>query len=51
MTRGSHVALDVVGHAGSLRLHGDSRSCVGPLDVGVVVVAVVQLEQQAWELR
>ena len=41
----SYVTLDVAGHACPLSLHGDSGCGVGALDVGVVIVPVVQLER------
>ncbi|KAF3843599.1 hypothetical protein F7725_002448 [Dissostichus mawsoni] len=38
--------MDVVSHGGPLSVDGNSRSGVRSLDVGVVIVAVVQLEKE-----
>lgn len=42
----SYITLDVVGQAGSFRFNGHSGSRVGALDIGVVIVAVVQLGKE-----
>lgn len=42
----SYITLDVVGQTGSFCFNGNSRSGVGALDIGVVIVAVVQLGKQ-----
>lgn len=41
----SYITLDVVGQACPFCLNGNSRSSVCALDIGVVVIAVVQLEK------
>lgn len=47
----SYITLDVVSQACPFCLDGDSRSGVRALDVGVVVVAVVQLEKEKNKTR
>lgn len=42
----SYITLDVVGLTGSFCFNGNSRSGVGALDIGVVIIAVVQLGKE-----